>query len=268
MRYHRLALAGWLLAGSTLAAQPPAQQPPQNPTALDPANNRLDAALLEWEKAMKKVETLYAELTRTSVNQTFRSTEVFDGSARYMRPNLALLDMRKRGTKPNEVVFERYVCTGTFLYEYHQATKTLRVHELPPAKPGQVADDNLMTFLFGMKAEEAKRRYELKLVKEDQHYVYVEVAPRFPADKADFQQARLVLNRQTYLPRQLWFQQPNGNTILWEIPRIQSDVPLKRTDFTQPQPPEGWTLQRMPRQVQENPPAGQGVPPRVVRPNG
>jgi len=76
-----------------------------------------------------------------------------------------------------------------------------------------------------MKAEEAKRRYDMSLVKQDPFYFYIEIGARFPADKADFQQARLVLWRKSFLPRQLWFEQPNGlvvqschGAIAWYMP--------------------------------------------------
>ena len=105
-----------------------------------------------------------------------------------------------------------------------------------------------------MKAEEAKRRYDLTLVKQDQYYTYIAIKPRFDADKADFQQARLVLNKDSFLPRQLWFEQPNGNEVTWDIPKIQSNATLDRKEFGVPQTPPGWTFVRQP-------PA-----PRVVRP--
>jgi len=277
MRYFWMTLAGMLLAGSGGYAQqppqqqlPPQQQPPTTPPAaapLDPAHNRLDALLLRWEQEMTKVQTIVAYCTRTSVDKTFQVAEVYEGTAKYMKPNLAMLEMQKREKEPQKKgkppVFEKYICTGTFLYEYVPHDKVIRVHELPPPKPGQVSDDNFLSFLFGMRAEEARRRYELKLVKEDQWYFYIEILPRFAADKADFQKARLVLTSKTFLPRELWFEQPNGNEVKWDMPKVESGADLRRTDFTSPATPPGWNLVRVPRGSE----ASQGtVPPRIVRP--
>lgn len=270
MRYFWMTVAGTLLAGTGgVAQQPPQQQvplqrqAPATPPAaapLDPAHNKLDALLLRWEQEMTKVQTIIAHCTRTSVDKTFGVAEVYEGTAKYMKPNLAMLEMQKRG-KPQ--VFEKYICTGTYLYEYVPQDKVIRVHELPPHKPGQVADDNFLSFLFGMRAEEAKRRYELKLVKEDQWYFYIEILPRFPADKADFQKARLVLTSKTFLPRELWFEQPNGNEVKWDMPKVENGAELRRTDFTSPTTPPGWSLVRVPR---TNDASKSTVPPRVVRP--
>jgi TIGR03009 family protein len=247
------------------AAQPApgAQTPPrtQTPPAAQPgldARNRLDALLMTWEQKMTAVQTILAQVTRTSVDKTFQVVEVYQGTAKYMKPNLAMLDMKKKG---KEEVFEKYICTGTFLYEYAPQDKEIRVHELPSPKPGQVSEDSFLSFLFGMRAEEAKRRYDLRLVKgppEDQWYYYVEISPRYDQDKQDFKRARLVLMASTFLPRELWFEQPNGNEVKWDIPKIESGVQLNRTDFTSPQAPPGWQVKRMPKA---------STAPRVVRPN-
>lgn len=265
MRFPSLALAGAFLVASALQAQQP-QQPAAS--TIDP-RNRLDHVLLQWEQKMKSLQSLAAACTRTTLDKTYQTKEIFEGTAKYMRPNLAMLDMRKQH-KPD--VYEKYICTGTYLYEFVPQSKTLRVHELPPAKPGQVADDNFLSFLFGMRAEEAKSRYDLQLRQDDPHWVYIDILPRTPADKADFQRAQLVLTQNTFLPRRLWFEQPNGNEVTWEIPRAEPNAPsVTRNDFAQPQLPAGWTPTRVPRPTVDAAPRSAArpneVPPRVVRPN-
>src|SRR5262249_45575429 len=148
-------------------------------------------------------------------DKTFDTVQKFTGFAQYMKAgagatgmNLAMLELRPEGKGE---ISHKFICTGTFLYQFLPAQKEVRAYELPRPKPGQVAEDNFLSFLFGMKAEEAKRRYDLRLAKEDQWYVYVDILPRFPRDKADFQRARIVLNKDSFLPRQLWFEQPNGS---------------------------------------------------------
>lgn len=257
MRLGIYTLAACLLAASTSVAQ---QNQPAAP-ALDPANNKLDALLLRWEKEMKNIQTLQVQATRTTVNKTFGNTVIFQGGAKYMKPDLALMEMQQKD-KPG--IFEKYVITGTFLYDFAPAQKLVRIYELPPTRPGAPpGEDNILSFLFGMKAEEAKRRYDLKLVKEDQWYIYVEVLPKLPSDKADFQKARLVLNQSNFLPRELWFEQPNGDEVKWDLPKADVNPKLSRTDFLQPQLPPGWTSQRMPKVQSSN---TNSLPPRVIRP--
>jgi TIGR03009 family protein len=272
MRSYWLALAG-LLVGTGLHAQQPATPPtgpaPTSPPATTtppaaaaPNAARLDALLGRWESEMKNVQTLGAELKRTARDKVYGKDEIFVGSAKYMKPNRAMLEMHKDG---NPAVFEKYLCSGTLLYEWVPASKVVRVHELPAPKAGQVAEDNFLSFLFGMKAEEARRRYEMKLVQEDKWWVYIEVLPRFPADKADFQKARLILNANNFLPRQVWFEQPNGNEITWDIPKIENGgTAVRATDFAPPVSlPQGWNMVKVPRATA---PKKDDTPPRVVRP--
>jgi TIGR03009 family protein len=244
-------------AAPNAGAPRPTQVPPAAPPAAAPTDPRLDTLLANWERAMASVQTISAQVTRTSVNKTFQVAEVYEGTAKYMKPNLAMLHMKKKG---KEQVYEKYICTGTYLYEYVPGEKLIRIHELPAPKPGQVSDDNFLSFLFGMRAEEAKRRYDLKLVKgppEDQWYYYLEILPRYPQDKADFAKARLVLTAQTFLPRELWFEQPNKDEVKWDIPKIEQGGQVRRDDFMPPNE-AGWKMERTSR---TNP------QPRVVRPN-
>jgi hypothetical protein len=116
-----------------------------------------------------------------------------------------------------------------------------------------------------MKAEEAKQRYDLKLVKEDQWWTYIEVIPKRPEDKVDFQRARLVFSTSTFLPRQVWLEQPNGNEVTWDLPKIAPNVQMNPTLFAPPtQPPAGWNMVKMPR---ADAVPRQEAPPRVIRPN-
>lgn len=262
MRLVTVVLSALLLAVLPAAAQNPPTPAPAGPAA--PADQRLDQFLLRWEQEMQKIETLAARLDRTEKDTTFNTTQKFVGYAQYMKSgsgktvlNLASLEMRPEG-KPD--IHEKFICTGAFLYQFSPAKKEIHAFTLPPPKEGSVAEDNFLSFLFGMKAQEARRRYDMKLVNEDKDYIYVMIVPRFPQDKADFQRARIVLNKDNFLPRQLWFEQPNGSDVTWDIPAIRAGVQVKRSDFDAPTPPAGWKLVQVPRNAD--------VPPKVYRPSG
>lgn len=272
MRRNGMALTALLLASLPAFAQPPRTPPAAPPAA---ANATLDRYLQRWEEEMRKVQTLAAQINRLDRDKSFETTTRFSGYAQYMKVpspgggaplNLAMLELRLDGKE----LAEKFVCTGTYLYHFVPAQKEVRAYEMPKPKPGpkpgQVADDSIMSFLFGMKASEARRRYELKLFKEDTWYIYVDITPRSPEDRRDFQRARVVLNKGTFMPRQLWFEHPNGNEVTWDIPTIRSGVELKRANFDKPEVPPGWKLVPVSRTGPERgtpPPA----PPRVIRPN-
>jgi TIGR03009 family protein len=250
---------GLVLAALLLASLPArAQQKPAVPPAAPPADDKaLDDHLRKWETAMKDITSLGAQLARTDKDVTWDKVETLSGTAYYMKSgtgasalNLALLEMH--ATQGKKELREKFICTGTFIYQFLPDRKEIRYYELPKPKAGQVAEDNLLSLLFGMKADEAKNRYNLKMAKEDQHYIYVDIAPRNAADKSDFQRARLVLNKTNYLPRQLWFQHANGNEVKWDIPNVQPNMNLKREHFDAPKAPEGWKL--VPGETKPKPP--------------
>jgi TIGR03009 family protein len=252
MRPYGLVLAALLLAGVAAAQQAPPAAPPA------PAPDALDNYLLRWEQEMQKVQTLAAQLVRVDRDKTFNTTTRLAGYAAYMKAgtgptalNLAMMQLGPEA-KPEQVQ-EKFICTGTFVYAYAPAQKEIKVYELPKPRPGQVAEDNVFSFMFGMQAGEARRRYDLRLAKEDKYYIYVDVLPRSDRDKTDFQRARLVLNKDNYLPRQLWFEHPNGNEVTWDIPRIQNGAQLDRRLFDKPATPEGWRMVQVPLEAEGKP---------------
>jgi TIGR03009 family protein len=258
MRPYGLVLASLLLSGAAASAQ---QTPPAAPAA---APTPLDNYLVRWEQEMQKVEHLAAQLVRIDKDNVAKVATKLTGYAAYLKAgngpttlNLALLELRPENSKD---IAEKLICTGTYLYVFVPAQKEIKVYELPKPRPGQVADEGPLSFLFGMKAEQAKTRYDLRLAKEDQYYIYVDIKPRDPDDRTDFQRARLVLNKDNYLPRQLWFEHPDGNETTWDIPRIDNRAPIDRRWFDAPQEPAGWKKVMVPRDNQ--------IKPRVIRPSG
>src|SRR5262249_55554977 len=138
---------------------------------------------------------------------------------------------------------------------------------IPQPKAGQPGvEDNIVALLFGMKAEDAKRRYQITWVPDskdsNKYYHYLQILPRTPADKADFTEARLVLTSKEFLPRQGGDHHPNGNEVTWDFENLkknqESGVTAKT--FTPPNTlPQGWTVDRV--QPPGAVPAG-GVPPK------
>ncbi len=229
-------------AGAAGQGGVPGQPGPAGPGV----NPRLDLYLNNWEQAMTKINSLEARLKLIEVDKVFGNKSTSLGIAKYTKVgaqgaqnSLALLELVKE-QKPTELD-KKYICTGTYLYEILPATKQIKAHEMPKPKPGQVGDDNFLLFLFGMKAQEIKRRYNITLSREDDHYGYFDILPINASDRADFQKAQLVLGRQNALPRRVWFVRPNGDETLWDLEKIDTNANVAPAEFQAPQLPQGWT---------------------------
>ncbi|MGL4552619.1 MAG: TIGR03009 domain-containing protein [Gemmataceae bacterium] len=254
-----------LLAGT---ANVSAQMPPAQ-TAPSPAEQaELDGYLNRWEQTMAGVTTLSAVLTRVDTDQVFKAATKYEGWAAYMKSgtgltalNKAILELKPDGKKE---ISEKVVCTGTYAYVYQPLKKEIQYHEMPRGKGGAVADTASLGLMFGMKASVAKERFGLTLVKVDANYIYVAVTPKKPEDRVEFLQARLVLDKNTFLPRQVWLKQPNANEVLWDMHRIASGVKIDPRHFDAPRPGDGWKVVPAPKEAPGATTAAEK--PRVIRP--
>jgi TIGR03009 family protein len=249
MRPYGLVLMFLLLSGAAAQAQGTPRTSP--PPAAQPAT--LDLHLQRWEHKMADLRSLSCVIKRTDKDKVADVVTNLVGTALYMKDGKgAAMEHRavlQLNYERNKELAEKVVITGTQIYQFSPASREIKVFDLPRPKPGQVGDDNVLSFLFGMKADLAKQRYDLKLTagkENDPYYVYIDVLPRQQADKDEFQRARIVLNRDSYLPRQVWFEDRNGKSTTWDLPpeSLRPNVEIKRTEFDPPKPPDGWKMVR------------------------
>lgn len=240
-------------------AKDPAKHVTEAP-ALDP-DDPLDAALVRWQQALAKIETANCAVSRTNRDNQLKYVEVSEGTFKYMKPKQWVLELRRKD-KPEE--YEKWARQGKLLYQYSPKQREVFEHVIPENLPEQkhatwldrllkslASQVNLAVDhpLLGMKVEDVKRRYNLKISKgkeKDPYYIYIDVQPRAARDEADFEIARLVLNKDTHLPRQYWFRQPNGDETTWDIVKLETGAKLTRDDFKL-LVPEGWKLKQLPR---------------------
>jgi TIGR03009 family protein len=248
-----------------------AGQPALNAPAPDP---KLDKLLQDWSQKMKSIQGFEATVERQEKDALTKDVQTYKGIVRFLRPNRADLYLVKKTNPPqderNPQIFERFLCTGSFLYEFQPQSKIIRAHELPQRAAGQpMLDDSFLSFLFGMNPEEAKRRFDMQLVtsanpKDNEWYVFLQITPRLAADKTDFTMARLILFQankpNALMPAQMTLIQPNNNEITWNIQTINPAAPISATAFQKPGLPPGWQFVNVP--LNPAPAAIPGGPPR------
>jgi TIGR03009 family protein len=242
--------AGWMshTKGEARAAAPAARAeiaPPTDepPPPIAPAPrplDRLDLALHRWHAAMNRVKSATCEIMRTDKDNVFNTEEVFQGTLQYLKSDECwALEMHKK-SDPQD--FNKIVRAGKDVYVYAAQTKEVHKCQWPLGwSLSQFTFDPLFALFSGMNAAQAKERFEWKLIKEDQWYVYLGIEPRSKKDKATFLFGRLVLLKDSHLPRQVWFQKSEGMAVTWNITKLDTAARLKKEDFA-PKIPAGWRL--------------------------
>ena len=224
----------FLLTPAPLNARAPL--PPTTPEA------RLDFVLRRWHEALNRIETASCDVVRTYEDTTFNKREVFQGTFKYIKNIGTRLELSKRGSIDK---IEKIVHMRESMYLFDGQLREIRVYHWPSLQrrlqkmlPGWDVQDALF---FGLDPKAARQRFDWQLTKEDNDYIYLEVEPRVNEDKASLLSARLVLEKGTFLPRQVWFRQSNDARITWEIRQLQTGVNLKQHDIA-PKWPDGWRL--------------------------
>jgi TIGR03009 family protein len=274
--------------------QPPAggPAPAQAQPQVDPqlAAQRLDEILDSWTKLNGAAESVLTRFIATKkYNNVNGQTKYFDGTAKFLKlpggtfgANIAQYEFDAKGWKAN--CYEKFVFTGAFLYMFDPAAKELLVQAIQPPAPGQEATDGPMPFsIFLMRKEEAKKRFDLRVSQIDKNYTYVEVRPKFQADRQEFVYARLVvMNQETSIQqngrvvapipknllREIYWVEPNKAEIKWDIKQIEmNSAQVTRQDVANPETPPGWkrTNYTPPKPVAQGGPVI-GAPTKTTRP--
>jgi TIGR03009 family protein len=253
-------LAACLTAAAVASAQPvPGQPPPPQPA---PPNPRLNLHLDGWEKTMGQLINYGAEFELTRNNPVFNKQRIYGGSVLCMKPNFALLRIENVGNKAD---YEAFLSNGKSVYHYDGGQKTITEFKL---NPGAGADNLMLDFLGGMKAQVALQRFQISVVSDDPakdpNYIVLAIQPLLAKDKQEFVDARMALLAPTnvaklpaYLPAVVWLKQPSGNEETWKLRNHktnQAGVDPKLFQFT---PIPGWQVQQAPAPP---PPGAPGLP--------
>ena len=83
-------------------------------------------------------------------------------------------------------------------------------------------------FVYGMSAAEAKARFDLKLIKEFSkdggQFAEIHATPRTQIDQQEFKVAQLLIDKKTFLPKELRIIETNGNEQHWIFDRLETNL--------------------------------------------
>ena len=196
--------------------------------------SRLDVLLRGWENETSGMRDIYCKFQLENLEEVFDKRTIEYGEAWGVKPHYGRLDLHD--SQGNRQVF---IATGKEVYHYDFQNKQIIIHKFPEGSEGQMMLP-AMTFVFGMSAEQAKRKYQLQLYGEDKTHFYLRATPRMRAEKQDFKFAKLVFNKTTHFPEQMLIVLPGSKQQRWIFTRVQKNVNLTRESL-RPQPaPRGW----------------------------
>jgi len=236
--------------GPAAPAVVPGVAPVAAPVAVDPI---LMGHLRKWEDVFKKADTFYGEVKVTRENKARKSKQDLKGSIMCKKPGLArmrLEDVPPPGSPADPYGYISFISTGRSIVEYSGYERLVTETILPE---GEVSKKNVLLDLLSgvITADAATKRFAIKLLKEDQYYVYLEMQAQTPDDLADFSLMRMVFFKElpglpAYLPRQIIIHKPNGQEEeLWEFEKVGVNVQGIKPEYFQQEPvPKDWKLVR------------------------
>jgi len=233
------------------AARPTDAQIPDPIAAMDPL-------LKAWEQRSARLKSLDVPFTRLDKSPAWDEKVEYKGRACLQAPNLACLHFQKvikEGKGDRIVEHERIVCTGKEIRQYDYATKQIFVFPLDKSARKRALQDGPLPFLFNMRADEAKARYSMQLLAQNDEAYVIGIAPRLDVDREVFSQALLQLSKKTYLPDRLLLIAPNQkDSQEYQFKSIVSDVAI-RPELFQALNIAGWKVIDNPAPVSGSAPA-------------
>ena len=197
---------------------------PVEETADDEMPPELIAILKHWEVASAKVKTLHGMQSRSEFIKAFSVEKVTKGHFFLETPDKGRIDMLACEIKKGEVSKKKdkdgspytlesgqsmkWICTGEAILQLSEneneigkeKEKTYQKVEIPEDQRGANIVHTPLPFLFGMKAEEAKTRFRLKLQAENADFAKIWVFPRMEKDRQNYTAAAITLDKKRYLP--------------------------------------------------------------------
>lgn len=180
---------------------------------LDPV---LEDYLKKWAAESKKIKSIHGDQTRQEFNTVFLEEKRTKGEFFLQTPDKGRIDFLAEKIGKDEKSSrtdkagnaykletgqsERWICNGEEILVINDEEKTIQRQEIPEEQRGANIVHSPLPFLFGMSVEESKERFEMRLAGESPSRITIDAIPKTEKDRQNFQKARIILNRTTWLP--------------------------------------------------------------------
>jgi TIGR03009 family protein len=212
-------------------------RPESNELVLEPISAELEQLLTEWERASSEITAIQGEHKRIVYTPQFKVEKHAAGRFYVETPDKGRIDVtglppkeNQRPNKPDWTVVadhdERWICTGREVIQISDSEKSFQVHPLPESLQGKNIVNGPLPFLFGLKVNEMRRRYRMKLLNSQPGQVWIEAIPLLEMDSVNFQRATIILDRKRFLPTAVKLIHPGENAGAGESEENQETVYL------------------------------------------
>jgi TIGR03009 family protein len=220
-----------------------------------------------WKKVMQRADNFYCkDVTKVCENRITKKTSAWIGEIMCRKPDQLRIRLETKpapGRQADLNDYVAYIGTGREVYEYDGNARVVTEYKLAGgdanASPilhfltsALVVENRVFDPLSGALRPDADGRFEIKLMRQDKNYVYLDFVPRLPRNKAEYQSINLVLykpvhRKQAYLPAHIRIVRPDGNQLEdWSFRDPVVNVKeIGPGSFKYVEPPTGWKVQRL-----------------------
>ncbi len=186
----------------------------------------LEEILQNWEQKSAKVSQTKGEFKRVVYDSTWGVAKCSVGVYYYDHPDKGRMDFTPdksvvsdppRTVQRGEVTFKCeadearvWICDGEQILDVDPSKKEYNRVQIPPQYRGRNISDGPLPFLFGMKADKMKQRYQLELgsLHNPENIIHVIARPLFPAEQQEYRSAEVLLDPVTFLPKAIQLAMP------------------------------------------------------------
>lgn len=219
--------SGGTPARSVSASRAGQAAPNVAPIAVSPELEKLLAA---WHDSSSLIKRLEGKHIRRIYDMVFRIEKRSVGQFFYESPDRGRIDINGYTLKKGEVSErihkpdgkpyklqsenpEQWVCDGKRIISVNKSEKLAEIFEIPEQARGANIMNGPLPFLFGMPPEMAKQRYNLQLITQSSKSIQLKAIPRWKQDQVNWQEAKIILDRGSFLPLHIQLKDPTGNTV-------------------------------------------------------
>jgi hypothetical protein len=191
----------------------------------------LDAHLAAWEAASSKIRRLDCEFQKFVYIPTFEVEKRGQGTIAVERDHRGKYCVVPAAIKPGGVAAKKFKLesctpecwqwTGPHLLQIDEQHRSYeRINVDPNDKSSKVSFFSpteeqldllfLKPFIMGTPADQLKKRFTIRQLRENGQELWLELVPRRQKDADSFEKAVLILDRRSWLPRALKLYDPTG----------------------------------------------------------